>query len=300
MKLLYPLFQPMLSAKCPPNMSFDEYLSKIRFPVLATPKIDGIRGLTLATQEGNRAVTRKLKPIPNLHVRHQLEINCPPYLDGELTCGHDFQAVTSGIMTHSGQPLFTYYVFDCRTPDSSKSYREMLDELLCLCLPDFCSKLFPTLCENLDELFTYENECLNKGAEGVMIRSLSGIYKFGRSTINEQYLMAIKRFEDEEGVIFDFVEQYSNENPAETDALGYTERSSSMENLRPADTLGALWVRTKEGIEFKVGTGFTARLRKQIWMNKGHFLGKTITFKYQKHGVKIKPRIPSFKGFRED
>lgn len=299
-------FKPMLACKCPPNMTMNQFLEQIRFPVLATPKIDGIRCMTLLSsdEETNTvcAVTRALKFIPNNHVKSMIGSHCPIGLDGELTCGSNFQAVTSGIMSHGGYPNFTYYIFGCSI-HSNLVYREMLERLKEIKLPEFCSKLFPTLCNNLDELLAYEELVLSQGAEGVMTRPVNGMYKYGRSTLNEQYLLAIKRFEDAEAEIIDFEELMINRNPQVTNNLGLAERSSNAEGLERGGTLGALWVKdTLSGEEFKIGSGvgFTEQLRKKIWNNRGYYAGKTITYKYQKIGVKVKPRQPIFKGFRLD
>src|SRR5580658_4211357 len=84
-------------------------LSVIRYPVLATPKLDGIRCLVI----DGKAVSRTFKPIPNRYTRNYLE-ECAKkdqdfnWLDGELTVGDKFQDCSSGIMSHDGCPKFTY------------------------------------------------------------------------------------------------------------------------------------------------------------------------------------------------
>lgn len=296
--------KPMLSCKCPPDMTFEEYLACLRFPLWCTPKIDGIRCLVSRRHGEKAAVTRSLKPIPNHYVRERVTNECPLYIDGELTCGDNFQAVTSGIMTHGGQPDFTFYVFGCRIHENWITYREVVGTLEdeAKSYPSFCKILFPTICDNLDQLLEYEDWCLGQGAEGVMARPPSSTYKYGRATLNSQELIAIKRFHDAEGVIVDFEELMVNKNPQVTNALGLAERSSEQDGLVPGNTLGAFWVETKEGLRFKIGTGvgLTAKLRKRIWLNRDFYKGKLVTFKSQLHGVKDKPRIPVFKGFRED
>lgn len=283
----------MLAAKCPPNLSFDEFLLKIRFPVLATPKIDGIRCIKI----GGRALSRSLKPIPNKYIRESIERECPDGLDGELTCGDNFQAVTSGVMTHTRTPKFTYFVFGMKIHDLSFKYLDVINPPT---LPSFCEFLLPSFCSNLDALFKYEEECLAQGAEGVMIRPPNGLYKYGRSTLNEQLLVAIKRFHDCEGIVVGFNERMSNGNEMERNALGYAERSSHLDGMIPMNTLGSLDVKLEDGKVVKVGTGFTDSARMLIWMTRAQCLGRTVTIKYQKFGVKDLPRLPVFKGFRKD
>src|SRR5690554_4631311 len=94
-------FKPMLAASC-------DNLDALKYPLLATPKIDGIRCLII----DGVAMSRSLKPIPNRFI--QSVIGKPEFngLDGELLVGDSFQAATSGIMSGDGEPDFRYYVFD--------------------------------------------------------------------------------------------------------------------------------------------------------------------------------------------
>ena len=94
--------KPMLAGKC-------EQPEALRFPVLATPKLDGIRCLKI---EG-RALTRSYKPISNRFVREWIEANLPDGVDGELMLrGGTFNATTSAIGRESGEPDFVFHVFD--------------------------------------------------------------------------------------------------------------------------------------------------------------------------------------------
>ena len=65
--------KPMLASKC-------ENPHLLPFPVLATPKLDGIRCLKL----GGKALTRSFKPISNRFAREWIEANLPDGVDGEL------------------------------------------------------------------------------------------------------------------------------------------------------------------------------------------------------------------------
>jgi DNA ligase-1 len=64
-------------------------------------------------------------------------------------------------------------------------------------------------------------------------------------------------------------------------------------------TMGALICRTNFGIEFSIGTGFTAKQRAEIWKNKSIVIGKLIKYKSFKIGVKDKPRHPVYLGERD-
>ena len=92
-----------------------------------------------------------------------------------------------------------------------------------------------------------------------------------------------------------------NENELKLDELGYAERSSCKEGLKPSGMLGALILKWKDNDTFKVGTGFTEQQRKDIFAEKdgnNSIIGKLIKVKYQASGMKDKPRFPSFVGVR--
>jgi DNA ligase-1 len=289
--------KPMLSGTL-------DSIEDARFPLLATPKLDGIRCLII----DDKAVSRKFKAIPNHHVRSQLETHLKGLvLDGELMVRNaNFNGVQSGIMSEEGEPDFEFWVFDYLT-DMTTPYYKRMEQLGALSLPKFCKKVLPVVVNNAEELANLEVAWLAQGFEGVMLRSMTSPYKNGRSTLKEHYLLKLKQFKDSEAKVIGFVEQLHNSNEAEIDELGHTKRSKAQDGMIPANTLGKFIVvevgdTPWKGKEFFVGTGegLTAELRKDIWNNRDKFLGKLITYKYQPHGVKDLPRLPIWKGFRDE
>jgi DNA ligase-1 len=103
-------------------------LDTISYPVLASPKYDGIR---CVIRDG-RALTRKLKQIPNVHVRGTLEAlgARASGLDGELMLPYpaSFQAVSSAVMAHEDEPPADWFfvVFDCLC-EEALPFRERLE-----------------------------------------------------------------------------------------------------------------------------------------------------------------------------
>src|SRR5690242_11364094 len=97
-----------------PMLAVSAEVKQIRFPVIASPKLDGVRGLVIDGQLRSRS----LKPFPNEHV--QRLFSCPELsgLDGELIAGAPTakdcyrvtQSATSNVL---GAPEVTFYVFDC-------------------------------------------------------------------------------------------------------------------------------------------------------------------------------------------
>ena len=94
--------KPMLASKC-------ERPDLLPFPVLATPKLDGIRCLKI----GGKALSRSFKPISNRFAREWIEANLPDGVDGELMLrGGTFSETASAIGARDGQPDFVFVVFD--------------------------------------------------------------------------------------------------------------------------------------------------------------------------------------------
>lgn len=292
-------FKPLLADRKTPDTSL------LRYPVLASPKLDGIR---CVIGEDGVPVSRTIKPIRNNYTRAKLqELQLPPLLDGELIVGsptaHNcMQATSSGIMSIDGEPDFSYHIFDYAIRTSlSFSVRLEMAVKIAERYSSFINIVPHTIIYKEDELLVYENNIVTMGYEGVMIRDPYGRYKYGRSTLSEGILLKLKRFIDEEAEIIGFVEKMHNANTASKDNLGHTKRSTHQDNLIPMDTLGAFIVRSDRWGEFNVGVGQNLGddLRKYIWDNRPKFLHKIITFKYQLVGSKDKPRLPIFKWFRE-
>jgi DNA ligase-1 len=284
--------KPMLAGKV-------EDVNNLNYPVIASPKLDGIRTICSDTFG---VVTRNLKPIPNKISREKLEILNKYNLDGEIIVGNPtakevFQVTSSGIMSHSGEPNFTYYVFDTfNNPD--KSYKIRVAEFENSENYKWVKILESRIINNAEELLNYEAELLEKGYEGVMVPN--GKYKFGRSTTKEGILLKLKQFEDCEVEVIGFEEKMTNENEATKDALGHSKRSSHQAGKVAANTLGAIIVNHPTWGTFNVGSGFDDVLRDEIWNNKSKYIGASATVKYQAVGCKDKPRFPIFKGFRKD
>lgn len=282
-----------------PLLAMNADLKRLKFPVLVSPKLDGIRAFVLNQQ----LLSRKLKPIPNRHVqktvleyRDRLE-----QTDGELIVGNPvapnvFQATESGVMSEGGTPDFKFHLFDYI---GYEPYMKRLARLAPLSNVPFVVLVEQIAVENLDQLMIVEQKFVTEGYEGVMVRSLDGRYKFGRSTVREGILLKVKRFVDEEATVIGFEERLHNANPLERDAFGYAKRSSHQAGKVPTDTLGALVVQSPNYTEpFNIGTGFDDAMRKHIWTNREKYMGMLVTFKHQPHGEKDRPRFPVFKGFR--
>lgn len=283
-------FKPMLAGKAD--------LDNIKFPVMASPKLDGVRVIV----HDGVVYSRNFKRIPNDHVQALFGRKECEGFDGELIVGDVtsdtvFQATTSGVMTGAGKPDVTLHVFDFIISEYhfSSRHSEVKERARKL---KHVQVVPHVLINNLEELNAYEEECVAQGYEGIMIRDPKGKYKHGRSTTKEGGLLKIKRFEDDEAVVIGCEELMTNNNEQELDNLGHKVRSSKKEGMVPAGKLGALIVKHKTFGEFKIGSGFTEDTRTKLWRERDELKGRLAKFKYQPSGIKDKPRFPVFLGFR--
>ncbi|KKN65443.1 hypothetical protein LCGC14_0481630 [marine sediment metagenome] len=295
-----------------------EHLEGLEWPLLVSPKIDGIR--SLMHPEIGPATTSFIQ-VPNTHIYETLKRvagNCR--LDGELVAVHEdgdirtFNETQSAVMSHGGRPLFMYLVFDCFRQPDEKFLERYTDATFIV-----ESMNHPSIrivnhkwVANVDEFLRVAQTHISQGFEGTMIRSFDGPYKSGRSTLKQGWLLKYKAWADAEGTVVGFEERMHNANEDIKDNFGHAKRSSHKENMVPMGTLGALILDTAWG-ELRVGTGFDDALRQEIWnrnmdmseryRNKDSEppdVGRKVTFKYQEYGMQDKPRFPVFKGFRED
>lgn len=285
------IFKPMLAT--------DAELDKLRFPLLASAKLDGIRAVV---REGV-VYSRSNKPIPNKHVQELFSEY--QWLDGELIVGDPtsktvYRDTSSGVMSEEGTPDVSFFVFD-HVVDIAASYRSR-SLLIEAAIKKYKAKQVEIHQQieisSIDRLLTFEARVLELGYEGLILRDPNAPYKMGRSTVKEGYLLKLKRFMDSEAVVIGFEERMRNGNIAKTNELGRTARSSHKENKHGRGDLGALVLRTPDGVEFSCGTGFTDSERGEIWASRDRLLGATAKYKFFPVGVKEAPRHPVFLGWR--
>ncbi len=288
------LLRPMLAADCKGD------LSVLRFPLLASSKIDGLRCLIV----DGKPVSRTLKPIRNRYVQRYLQHWGLPDLDGELVVGdathpNAMQNTTSGVMSADGEPDFTYRVFDLHS--STDPFHGRYSYMSQLELPLLVRVHPHRMIYSVAELEAMEEEALAAGYEGLIVRDPRGAYKQNRSTLREGGMVKIKRHVDAEAIVIGAEELMHNANEPTTNALGYTERTSHLANQVGMGTLGSLRVQllSDPDVEFSVGTGMTAEDRTWMWNNREQMVGKIIKYKSFPVGVKDKPRHPVFLGFRD-
>jgi len=113
------------------------------------------------------------------------------------------------------------------------------------------------------------DEIISMQGEGIMLHHQAAYYRVGRNS----KLMKLKRYQDDEAIV---IKHFSGKGK-------YT------------DQLGALLVEDKNGLRFKIGSGFTDKERKHPPP-----IGTTVTFKFVGKTLRGVPRFASYLRIREE
>ncbi len=295
----------MLSATFTPA-----WAPRLRFPLLVSPKLDGFRALVL---EDGKIYSKNLKLIRNEFIQNWFSAVLPPELlqglDGELivgppTGGSVINRTSSGVTARAGEPDFTYWVFDnwmaeddtfvnrlrfagaqAKSPAAARRVKQVPHRWV----------------KTMEELLAAEQEFLDAGYEGIMLRDPDGRYKHGRSTEREGLLWKFKRFTDFEFVITGLEEAEVNLNDATIDELGRTKRSSAKAGKVPKDMIGTLLGRRLDtGAEVRVGPGnMTHAQRVYYWKHSEELIDQIGVAKVFEYGAVNADRFPTFKCIRD-
>lgn len=281
-------FKPMLSA------SLDGVdLSTLKYPLLASPKLDGVRCLIWK----GVAYSRNAKPIRNHFV--QAWAKDLHNLDGEIIVGsptdpHCLANTQSGVMSFEGEPDFKFFCFDRPERTTLEATEKDTARPRVLLLSQ-------NLVHNSADVEFEETEALREGYEGLMLRDPSGPYKHGRSTLREGYLMKLKRFQDGEATVIALEEGHSNQNELERDELGRAKRSKVSSGLTPSGMVGTLIVNDPTWGALRLAPGtMTHAERIALLASPASIVGRTVHWRSFGYGVKDKPRFPRYYGVRDD
>jgi DNA ligase-1 len=289
--------KPMLCAN-------DVKVEDILFPCYVSLKLDGIRGVVI----DDRALTRSLLDVPNLHSRELLSKPMFNGLDGEYIFGNPasptcYSDTYSAVMGQQGASRVDFYIFDKwdEPGDFRRRYHVLQEMKAAGYMPPFIKFLDQQLVECREQLIAIYSAYVEAGHEGVVTKAPDGPYKYGRSTAAQNWMCKLKPRDDSECVIIGYEEMLHNDNQATTDGLGNTKRSTKAEGMRKAGMLGKFLVRDiYSGVEFKLGGGkvFTKKFRQDAWLVIDTYLGKIGKYSFCPIGVKDKPRIPTLDGWR--
>jgi len=233
----------MLAAK------FDsKRLAKWPQPYILQPKINGRRALVYFNSAGVPTIKSSedhvITSLPSLSYALELLDLRSVTLDGELyNPAWSFQRLCSVVgrtnNLHPDQNQVCFYCFDIVVSDTTQEDRlRVLNKLFGL-TPSNVVIVNSVRDTDIQGALDYY---VSEGFEGVIIRHKDGLYQPLRST----FMMKLKpRLQDSFPVV-DWEEEKTQ----------YGE---------PKNSLGAFWLRAKNGETFKVGTGFTRAQRDEYW-----------------------------------
>ena len=231
-------------------------------------KYDGLRGYW----DGKKLRSRKGNAIqaPDYFLA---ELPADVALDGELWMGRGkFEEAISTVLSQTPDERWKrvrFMVFDA--PQAKGTFEQRV-EFLQATLPaknEFVTPVAQERCEGTAHLLAERDRVVALGAEGLMLRKPESQYEAGRSPT----LLKVKPQDDAEATVIAHL-------PGKGKLTG---------------KLGSLRVRTAEGREFSIGTGFTDAQRESPPP-----VGTVITYRFRGLTAKGLPRFPSYLRVRRD
>ncbi|HEY4255772.1 MAG TPA: DNA ligase [Candidatus Udaeobacter sp.] len=194
-------------------------------------------------------------------------------LDGELWIGYgkfeDTISIVRSDTPDDGWKRVRFMVFDA--PQAKGTFEERM-QFLRVTLPEgnrFVTVVAQKRCEGAAQLLAERDRVVRLGGEGLMLRQPGSAYEGGRSST----LLKVKPYDDAEATVI-----------AHEPGQG-----------KFAGKLGALRVRTDDGREFSIGSGFTDAQRESPPP-----VGTVITYRFRGLTAKGLPRFPSYLRVRQD
>jgi DNA ligase-1 len=307
-----------------PMLACDWYEEKLKFPCIVQPKLDGVHSLN----RHGKCIGRSLKAHENRYITEKFSKPeyhgfCGEKINADLGATHpDLCRITSGdLRRHEGEPNITWYLFDYVTEETKnfgyvQRMQMLRDFILNNCTDvDWSNFEFveSVTVNSMHELLAIENEYLEQGYEGIIIRDPNAPYKYGRCGKTFMGCWRVKRFIEEEILVDKINEGMHNANEAKTNELGRTERSTHQENMQPNGLLGNMEGTTlkdiydpqsqklliPKGERVTVSPGEMDHSKRKFYFdNPSEIVGHVIKFKMFPKGIKDKPRFPTYVSHR--
>lgn len=297
-------FKPLLA----PNKQVP--IEDLPYPLLASVKLDGIRCIF----KDGRMVSRALKEIPNVQLQEKFQ-SLKDYskendviLDGELFTDEITFSELSGLCRRLDAPVpesLKFHCFDCIIKgENAKPFIKRYKDTVKITeqFRETVEVVKHHLVGNVDWVKRLFDTALDRGFEGLMLRSVEGIYKYGRGTINQGIIFKLKPYVTFDAQIIDVTQATKVDPKAEkkTNELGYSETSKKKGDRIPIDKAADFVVMHEEERELKVVIAMTDEQKKEVWKNREDYIGRTIEYKGLLVGSKDLPRHPVFLRFRDD
>ncbi len=305
------LWKPLLAATLP----MDAELDALPYPLWGSPKIDGVRCMV---QRGV-VVSRKGIPIRNKAVQEIYGGARSPYegLDGELVIGKPYGADTFLRTTDKGRGVnngseeaadwFRRYgkmwVIDIYNRYNEQTFEDRQRRLheegaLAGGSNAYVEVIEQRRLRSAAQLLNFEDKCLAKGYEGVMLRRAdSGPYpqkpgKENRSTLRDFWLVKFKRFDYAEARVVAVHPLEHNLNEEKTAAGKRSTRKSGL--VVDERLMGSVSLESLDGNSgFNVTLGSAALRGWPGWGRPELWKGAKVRYKFFPTGAKGAPRFPT-------
>ena len=271
---------------------------------LLSYKLDGLRCIALRKENEWFLYSRKGKEFLTVnHLKPQLEKLYKKYsytfFDGELyKHGLTFEEIQGPVMAFTkGQvPEMEYHLFvggdvDKFLTSSDPNHVTVMENISYPCT-HICGASVGLIGSN--EIIDKVEEAFEQGYEGIMLRDPSILYDYKRSNA----LLKLKRSlleessEQNETMLSDCVVtriEYKDNFPYIEDGKLYTER-----------LLNKIWVLQENGIEGKVGSGYTLDFRRRYTERPWELIGMKVEIEHQGWGANGRMRFARLFRTRED
>lgn len=269
-------FKPTLADR------YDRRKDKVTFPVIASPKLDGMRCIVDINGMWSRA-NKPIKSAPHIYeaLKPVFEMHPNAKFDGELynhKYKDNFEKIislakkskpTEEDLKESAEKL-EFHIFDVFLNDDTP-YDGRLSWLLSLFdyTPLPMCKVVPTRKLNSHEQISVtHDQYANDGYEGIMVRLEPSTTPYICKRTNK--LLKVKMMQDEEFPIVDITEGVGNRS----------------------GIAGRVICRMKTGEEFEAGLSGDFDYFKELLENKDKYIGKPATIQYQ--GLTVARGVPRF------
>lgn len=298
------MFKPMLAVNAK--------TSKIKFPVMGSLKLEGVRGIFtpvgLKTRPmknfGNPLLSAKFAEISKLCNEKDIVIEGEFYVHGMT-----FNDISS-ICRRSHHPdvdKIEFHIFDMysmKNPDIGFRDRIALAQGI---LSTVCTKdvyfIEQHMQHTIEDVMDRYSDAIYLGYEGWVMKAPNARYKLGRSTISEGYFIRLKEQNSWDGKVIEIVEMMENLVESEENELGYMSKRQD-KDMKEGKGMAAVAVcecADFPGKEIRVtlSRGLTDADRAEIWINRSDYIGRHLRWV----GIPVKgmlPRSPRFDVWRTD
>lgn len=263
----------------------------LSFPLLASPKLDGINGISepgrdgIGTRGGKDCLVaggKKWGDICPQIVKALKQLNYPLPLNGEVYLhGKSLQEIKDACTVPNAlSGKLQFHIFDIIDTENQYMERECkmhgLEAHVKDLQLDHIIKIVPVEhISNIKELLAYEEKMLLAGYEGLIVRSLTGMYR------GDEYrspdALKLVRMDSMEVTVVD-IEPYENEPNLGKFVCKYQVKDP-------------MFIVNSDSFYVDPGYGFTKELKAELLTNKAEYIGNLLTITHRGFTSHHLPRI---------